>query len=234
MDPSLAAPGGTCSNDAGAAAHYQQHALPAPPPPPSAALVPAQPQQPRRPTTTADLRDVHVSIALMNDFLAIAAANTRRGIETCAILAGRLVAGDSLFAVTTLIVPKQEGTTDTVAALCEEEIYEAQSERELYPLGWIHTHPTQTCFLSSVDVHTQCGYQTMLDEAVAVVMAPTDARSRCGIFRLSTPGGLGLVQRCPQRGFHAHPQTPTAQPLYELCGHVYVNAAVRHEVIDLR
>lgn len=50
-----------------------------------------------------------------------------------------------------------QGTTDTVQALNEEEIFEAQFERELYPLGWIHTHPTQTCFLSSVDVHTQVG-----------------------------------------------------------------------------
>jgi len=29
----------------------------------------------------------------------------------------------------------------------------------------------------SIDVHTHCGYQTMLDEAIAIVMAPTD---RCG------------------------------------------------------
>ena len=36
-----------------------------------------------------------------------------------------------------------------------------QDKRSLYPLGWIHTHPTQTCFLSSVDVHTQCGYQVL-------------------------------------------------------------------------
>jgi STAM-binding protein len=92
--------------------------------------------------------------------------------------------------------------------------------RELYPLGWIHTHPTQTCFLSSVDVHTQCGYQTMLDEAVAIVMAPTDRRNKCGIFRLTTPGGLQLVQRCPLRGFHTHPPTATGQEVYELCGHV--------------
>eukprot|EP00955_Chlamydomonas_euryale_P097272 365066-Chlamydomonas_euryale.AAC.2 len=48
--------------------------------------------------------------------------------------------------------------------------------------------------MSSVDVHTQCGYQTMLDEAVAIVVAPTDARRRVGIFRLTTPGGLKLVQ----------------------------------------
>ena len=44
-------------------------------------------------------------------------------------------------------------------ALNEEEIFEVQDRRSLYPLGWIHTHPTQTCFLSSVDVHTHCGYQ---------------------------------------------------------------------------
>ena len=43
--------------------------------------------------------------------------------------------------------------------LNEEEIFEVQDSRALYPLGWIHTHPTQTCFLSSVDVHTHCGFQ---------------------------------------------------------------------------
>ena len=40
-------------------------------------------------------------------------------------------------------------------ALNEEEVFEVQFSQELYPMGWIHTHPTQTCFLSSVDVHTQ-------------------------------------------------------------------------------
>lgn len=48
-----------------------------------------------------------------------------------------------------------------VQALNEEEIFDVQDKRSLYPLGWIHTHPTQTCFLSSVDVHTQCGYQVL-------------------------------------------------------------------------
>lgn len=44
-------------------------------------------------------------------------------------------------------------------ALAEEETFEVQDSRSLYPLGWIHTHPSQSCFLSSVDVHTHCGYQ---------------------------------------------------------------------------
>lgn len=38
----------------------------------------------------------------------------QRGIESCGILAGRLSANDSLFTITTLIIPKQQGTTDTV------------------------------------------------------------------------------------------------------------------------
>lgn len=36
----------------------------------------------------------------------------------------------------------------------------------------VQTHPTQTAFLSSVDLHTHCSYQLMMPEAVAVVCAP--------------------------------------------------------------
>ena len=86
-------------------------------------------------------------------------SNTRSGIESCGILAGSLREKSGVFVISTLIIPKQEGTSDTVQALNEEEIFDVQDKRALYPLGWIHTHPTQTCFLSSVDVHTQCGYQ---------------------------------------------------------------------------
>lgn len=34
------------------------------------------------------------------------------------------------------------------------------------------THPTQTAFLSSVDLHTHCSYQMMLPEAIAIVCSP--------------------------------------------------------------
>ena len=183
---------------------------------------------------TQQIRDVHISCALMDEFLRYAATNTSISIETCGILAGRLSADEGTFVISALIIPKQEGSTDTVQALAEEEIFEAQDSRSLYPLGWIHTHPSQTCFLSSIDIHTQCGYQTMLDEAIAIVMAPTDAASPVGIFRLSTPGGLSLIQQCTQRGFHPHPPTNTGQPLYELCNHVYLNPRAGFEVIDLR
>jgi hypothetical protein len=51
-------------------------------------------------------------------------------------------------------------------------LFNLMDARSLCSLGWVHTHPTQTCFMSSVDLHTHAGYQTLLDESVAIVMAP--------------------------------------------------------------
>lgn len=87
-----------------------------PPPVPASSTV----QAPQQGSGVAEikrrqsLRDVHVSVRLMDEFLRYAAHNTRRGVETCGILAGRLTADDSTFTITTLIIPKQEGTSDTV------------------------------------------------------------------------------------------------------------------------
>ncbi|GAX80355.1 hypothetical protein CEUSTIGMA_g7794.t1 [Chlamydomonas eustigma] len=206
-------------------------------PPPLGPLPPAPTAAsggPKELVKRAALRDVHVSVALMDEFLKFAIQNTSRGIETCGILAGSLSGNDSIFTINTLIIPKQKGTSDTVEMLGEEDVLMVHLEKELYPLGWIHTHPTQSCFLSSVDVHTQSGYQTMLDEAVAIVLAPKDRANRCGIFRLTTPGGLSLIQGCERRGFHMHPSTSTGQEIYELCGHVFLTDRAKHEVVDLR
>ena len=51
-------------------------------------------------------------------------------------------------------------------------MFQYQQDNNLMTLGWIHTHPSHDCFLSSVDMHTHMSYQLMLDEAVAVVVAP--------------------------------------------------------------
>ena len=36
----------------------------------------------------------------------------------------------------------------------------------------LQTHPSQTAFMSSVDLHTHYAYQIMLTEAIAIVCAP--------------------------------------------------------------
>jgi STAM-binding protein len=87
----------------------------------------------------------------------VAQANTRKNLETCAVLAGTLKKG--VFTISTLVVPKQEATSDSCSTINEEEIFEAQDQRGLFQLGWIHTHPTQTCFMSSIDLHTHYSYQ---------------------------------------------------------------------------
>ena len=46
-----------------------------------------------------------------------AASNTQRGVESCGILAGVLDEENACFQICTLIIPKQEGTSDTVQVL---------------------------------------------------------------------------------------------------------------------
>lgn len=176
--------------------------------------------------------ELHVSTNMMDTFLKMAISNTSKNLETCGILAGSLK--NRKFFITALIIPKQESTSDTCQATNEEEIFEVQDKRSLFPLGWIHTHPTQSCFMSSVDIHTHYSYQVMLPEAVAIVMAPRDRSKTHGIFRLTTPGGMSVIRNCDRRGFHSHEQPADGGPIYKQCTDVYMNPNLKFDVIDLR
>ncbi|KAL5189113.1 AMSH-like ubiquitin thioesterase 1 [Glycine soja] len=175
---------------------------------------------------------LHISTSMMESFMKLAKSNTDKNLETCGILAGLLK--NRKFYITTLIIPKQEATSSSCQATNEEEIFEVQDKQSLFPLGWIHTHPTQSCFMSSIDVHTHYSYQIMLPEAVAIVMAPTDSSRNHGIFRLTTPGGMSVIRQCQQRGFHPHNQPPDGGPIYDTCTDVYMNPDLKFDVIDLR
>ncbi|TKY60937.1 AMSH ubiquitin thioesterase 1 [Spatholobus suberectus] len=175
---------------------------------------------------------LHISTSMMESFMKLAKSNTDKNLETCGILAGLLK--NRKFYITALIIPKQESTSSSCQATNEEEIFEVQDKQSLFPLGWIHTHPTQSCFMSSIDLHTHYSYQIMLPEAVAIVMAPTDSSRTHGIFRLTTPGGMSVIRQCQQRGFHPHNQPPDGGPIYNTCTDVYMNPDLKFDVIDLR
>lgn len=131
------------------AAHCSSsRALPAPPPP--------------------SLKPIIVPANLVADFLRLAAPNTALNRETCAVLAGRVDAQADAFRVTHAILPKQQGTANTVVTSSEEELTAVQCELDVLTLGWIHTHPTQDCFLSSVDLHTHHGYQVRCNNVCGV------------------------------------------------------------------
>ncbi|KAF0929111.1 hypothetical protein E2562_015218 [Oryza meyeriana var. granulata] len=181
---------------------------------------------------TGRYQNLHVPVKLMECFLRVAEANTKRSLETCGVLAGTLK--KRTFYVTALIIPKQKSTSDSCEATNEDELFDVQDKGSLFTLGWIHTHPTQSCFLSSIDLHNHYSYQVMLPEAIAIVMAPTDTSRKHGIFHLTDPGGMGVIHDCPERGFHPHKAPPDGSPIYEHCSHVYMNPDVKFDVIDLR
>lgn len=151
--------------------------------------------------------------SIFDRFLKYAQPNTDKNIETCGILCGKISAGKLI--ITTVALPKQRGTSDSCATECEEELFDYVDRNSLITLGWIHTHPTQTAFLSSVDLHTQLSYQIMLPEAIAIVCSPKYSRN--AFFSLTPDYGVDYIKNCRDFGFHPHPSEPK---LFEESPHV--------------
>jgi len=179
------------------------------------------------------LRTVLLPPDLRTTFLNIAHPNTLRNLETCAILCGTLIS-NALF-INHLIIPDQNSSSDTCDTTEEGDnaLFDYCDGADLLVCGWIHTHPSQTCFLSSRDLHTSSGYQIMLPEAIAIVCAPRH-NPDWGIFRLTDPPGLKAVLNCRQQGlFHPHSEsnlyTDALRP-----GHVIEGPGLKFEVVDLR
>ncbi|XP_015488687.1 AMSH-like protease isoform X2 [Parus major] len=157
------------------------------------------------------LRGVILPRDLCHKFLLLAEANTTH----------------NEFTITHVIVPKQTAGPDYCDMENVEELFGIQDQYDLLTLGWIHTHPTQTAFLSSVDLHTHCSYQLMLPEAIAIVCSPK--HNDTGIFRLTNAGMLE-VSACRKKGFHPHTKDPR---LFNPCTHV-VGKDIKIIVLDLR
>jgi STAM-binding protein len=219
----------------GCACAPQSHAAPPPPraaEPTSAAMVGFNPQN----GLHAKLRTLRVPRDLTSRFLEVARPNTLANVETCGILAGTF-RNDELH-VTHVLVPNQSGSSDQCSTTDsgEEDACMYHVEHELITLGWIHTHPSQMCFFSSVDLHTQCGFQSMLDEAIGIVLAPKSSPS-VGIFRLTVPSGLTEVQQCKESGFHPIHQRngPGAgNGVYSESDHVVLTGDAPIQLVDLR
>ena len=182
------------------------------------------------------LRPLVLPKGLNEAFLRIAQPNTNRNIETCGILVGKIIKGELI--CDRVLIPNQTGTSDTCSTTNEDEIWEYCASKELGTFGWVHTHPSQTCFLSSVDLHTQCGYQSVLDEAVAIVLSPKHQPCE-GVFRLCHPSPPGLVelQKCRKTGFHPDHQRNgqnAGNGVYEHVPHVRWDATAPVQMVDLR
>ncbi|KAI4174536.1 MAG: hypothetical protein LQ343_002293 [Gyalolechia ehrenbergii] len=208
---------------------------------PDQSSTPSLAQQSSKPTTFTfkpsaylengtPLRTIFLPPDLRHRFLSIALPNTKANLETCGILCGTLIS-NALF-ISKLVIPEQESTSDTCETVNESDLFDYVDGEDLMVLGWIHTHPTQTCFMSSRDLHTHCGYQVMMSESIAIVCAPS--KGDWGVFRLTDPPGMKSVLNCTQSGlFHPHAEsniyTDALRP-----GHVYEARGLEFDVVDLR
>jgi STAM-binding protein len=143
-----------------------------------------------------------------------------------------ILKNNALF-ITRLVIPEQTSTSDTCETLNEEEFFDYCDKEELLVVGWIHTHPSQTCFMSSRDLHTHVGYQVMMAESIAIVCAPSKQPS-WGCFRLTDPPGKQAILSCSKPGiFHPHDTdniyTEALKP-----GHVVELQNAPLEIVDMR
>ncbi|KZS88008.1 JAB1/MPN domain-containing protein [Sistotremastrum niveocremeum HHB9708] len=185
---------------------------------------------PRHDKIKAELRPVDVPKDLLKRFVAVSAANTELNIETLGLLMGKPKGGK--YVVTTLLIPRQQASSDWCSMEDEETVLEFQERRFLITLGWIHTHPSQSCFMSSVDLHTHAPYQKMLPESFAIVCAPKK-EPNYGVFRLTDPPGLSFILDCTaSSSFHPHSQ----DHLYTDCDgtHVTLVEGIGLEICDIR
>ncbi|KAK3939209.1 hypothetical protein QBC46DRAFT_388473 [Diplogelasinospora grovesii] len=178
------------------------------------------------------IRPVFLPSMLRKKFLEIASDNTRRRLEMCGILCGTPV-NNALF-ISCLLIPEQKCTSDTCETENESAMLDYCIEQNLLVVGWIHTHPTQTCFMSSRDLHTQAGYQVMMPESIAIVCAPRYEPS-WGIYRLTNPPGLPHILQCQQsETFHQHSIDDIYTDAVHPPGHVYESKSLEFFVHDLR
>ncbi|KIV96132.1 hypothetical protein PV10_00036 [Exophiala mesophila] len=184
----------------------------------------------------APLRTIFLPPTLRTTFLRIAQKNTTANLETCGFLAGTLIA--NAFFISRLIIPSQTASSDTCEMTNESQLFDYVDSEDLMILGWIHTHPTQTCFMSSRDLHTHAGYQMMLAESIAIVCAPSKGDTYhggdWGAYRLTDPPGKKAILNCDKPGiFHPHEvdniYTDALRP-----GHVVEAKGMEFEVVDLR
>uniref|UniRef100_A0ABI7XGQ3 STAM binding protein n=1 Tax=Felis catus TaxID=9685 RepID=A0ABI7XGQ3_FELCA len=131
------------------------------------------------------------------------------------------------------VIPEKKDTVKKLKEIAFPKAEELKAEllkrytKEYTEYNEEKTHPTQTAFLSSVDLHTHCSYQMMLPESIAIVCSPKFQET--GFFKL-TDHGLEEISSCRQKGFHPHSKDP---PLFCSCSHVtVVDRAVT--ITDLR
>ena len=108
------------------------------------------------------------------------------------------------------------------------ECWKYMEDRNLTILGFIHTHPTFSAFLSSIDLHMAFQIQKDIPGAIAIVVSTRDGTEP--IFRI-TPEGMNVLKQCNEAQDKHHDHN-TDITIYSECS---VRLSIRKSVvIDMR
>jgi STAM-binding protein len=111
-------------------------------------------------TSPKKLRTVVLPPSTLPRFLSIAAVNTSLNKETCGLLLGKLHK-DKLY-VSTLLIPRQEGTSDTCSMTHEELVVQFQLDRDLTTVGWVRQDRLVVVSLVVLTVFLLCRFILIL------------------------------------------------------------------------
>ncbi|XP_044760051.1 STAM-binding protein-like [Coccinella septempunctata] len=150
-------------------------------------------------------RTVIVPSRITTEFSYLSYRNTQKNVETVAYLAGRELNATQLL-VSHLILPEQVGYSDYFKVKDSIELIRYLDEHDLLTIGWIHSHPVESSYLSSSDMHYHSVFQSVLPEAIAMVYSPKYMNSTT--FNLTPNHGLKFILNCRKKGFHTHPTNP--------------------------
>jgi len=124
--------------------------------------------------------------------------------EVAGLLIGKHLKRNDILEVWDAITGDQKSTPgfvyleeDTIAAAAE---WVLRNRPGLYIVGWYHSHPGFSIFLSAIDIETQKMYQRMFPKAIALVVDPLKyAQTRklkdlkFSVFRINSKGQVTQV-----------------------------------------
>ncbi|XP_044760050.1 STAM-binding protein-like [Coccinella septempunctata] len=150
-------------------------------------------------------RTVVIPSRITTAFSYLSLQNNKKNVETVGYLAGR-ESEPNVLVITHLLLPKQQGYSDYFKVIDSSSLVRYLDAEDLMTIGWIHSHPMETPYLSSSDMHYHGVFQNVLPEAIAIVYSPKEMRSQ--VFNLTPDHGLTTIMACGKKGFHTHPSKP--------------------------
>lgn len=173
-------------------------------------------------------RTVVIPSRITTVFSYLSLFNNKKNIETVGYLAGKEL-NTSRLIITHVLLPKQQGYSDYFKVIDSNSLIDYLEENNLMTIGWIHSHPVETPYMSSSDMHYHCVFQSVLPEAIAIVYSPREMRSQ--VFNLTPNHGLKTINECRKKGLHTH---STQNPLIMDSHHTVTDLVGELTVKDFR